>query len=224
MTQLFAYPKSSAFGRVLPKTKIYAHGNATASIKRLFVQQVEKITWSHKLAPETINISATKTVQEIEIFTIALKEGEIKTDVLRCIDRAIPFPILFELTYGDKVQPVACFKRPSEADSTKWVISEYFFGEWQKADTPRPSLPVTLNLGGLYEALLAPLLPYPAPKGEKLPTHIARLEAIAVKERELAKQQAKLNNTKQFNRKVAINAEIRGLKQDLTKLLPAGNQ
>ncbi len=86
---LFAYPQKAAYGRVLPKTKIYQYAGASTAIKDLFVRQVDQIAWAYKLAPETINIPATKAVPEIQIFTIALKTGELKQDVLRCIDKAI---------------------------------------------------------------------------------------------------------------------------------------
>ena len=95
-------PKSAAFGRVLPKNKIYEHGSPSIAVKALFVRQVERIIWQYKLAPETINITSTKAVPEIQIFRIALKSGELKEDVLGCIDRSIQFPIIFELYYEDQ--------------------------------------------------------------------------------------------------------------------------
>lgn len=49
-----------------------------------------------------INLRQTPSVPEIEIFTITLKHGELKHDVLRCIDQTIAFPLLFELFYEGK--------------------------------------------------------------------------------------------------------------------------
>ena len=127
---LFDYPKKAAFGRVLPKNKIYEHGSVSSAVRQLFVRQVEQIVWQHKLAPETVNLKASKAVPEIQIFSIVLKGDELKPEVLRCIDLAIPFPIIFELRFDGKVKPVAAFKRPSETDASKWVLSEYFDGDW----------------------------------------------------------------------------------------------
>ena len=119
---LFDYPKSAAFGRVLPKNKIYEHGSPSTAVKDLFVRQVERIIWQYKLAPETINLSSTRAVPEIQIFRIDLRTGELKQDVLYCIDRAINFPIIFELHYEEQIKSIAAYKRPSEADSSKWVV------------------------------------------------------------------------------------------------------
>ena len=68
MTAFFDYPKGAAFGRVLPKTKVYEHAKAGAKLRQIFVDQVDQIVWQYKLAPETIKLSATKYVSEIQIF------------------------------------------------------------------------------------------------------------------------------------------------------------
>ncbi len=217
-TMLFEYPGNAAFGRVLPKSKIYEHGSPGTATKELFVRQVEQIVWQYKLSPETINIKGTPSVPEIQVFSISLKDGELKTEVLRCIDQAIPFPILFELRYDGKVKPVAAYKRPSEADAGKWIISEYFDGDWAPGDTPRKPLPMVFDLETLYGHLLMPLMPYPARPAEELQAWVERMELISLKQRELERCEARLRKEKQFNLKVAINAEVRDLKQELENL------
>lgn len=222
---LFDYPKSAAFGRVLPKNKIYEHASPSTAVKNLFIRQVEQITWQFKLAPETVNLKGTPSVPEIQIFSITLKTGELIYDVLQCIDRAIPFPILFELRYEGKIRAVAAFKRPSDADKSKWVVSDYFETAWLPTEAPRTALPVVFDLEALYARLLAPLLPFPARPGEGLQAYVERMEQIRSRQRELDKCEDRLRKEKQFNRKVAINAELRALKQEiktLTRHLPVG--
>jgi hypothetical protein len=90
MTALFDYPKAAAFGRVVPKSKIYEHGNANTALKDLFVTRVEQIVWRFKLAPETVNLAATKAVTEIQVFEIAMKSGDLDEEVLAAMDKADP--------------------------------------------------------------------------------------------------------------------------------------
>ncbi len=221
MTLLYDYPAKSSFGRVLPKSKIYQYASPTVAIKEFFIRQVDQIVWKYKLAPETINLPATKSVPEIQIFHVTLKGAELKQDVLRCIDKAIPFPIIFELHYDSRCKAIACYKRPNEADSAKWVVSDYFETGWLADTTKREKLPVVLDLGVLYEHLLSPLMPYPALAKENMPERMARIEKIRAKERELEKSETRLNNEKQFNRKVEINAEIRAIKQEIEGMTTA---
>lgn len=219
---LIAYPKQAAFGRVLPKNKIYEHSGANTRLKDLFVEQVEQIIWQYKLAPETINLPTRPSVPEIQIFSIQLKSTELHEDVLRCIDGAVQFPILFELNQGQgdkaKTQVVAVYKRPSEADVSRWVLSSYFATDWIPAATARTAMPLALDLAHLYAALLQTLLPMSARPQEALPDLIARVELARSKRREVEKTQARLAKEKQFNRKVEINAILRQLKFELERL------
>ena len=38
---LYDWPRASAFGRVIPKTKIYEHAGANTGLKELFVREVD---------------------------------------------------------------------------------------------------------------------------------------------------------------------------------------
>ena len=220
-TGLFEYPKSAAFGRILPKNKIYEHGTPTSAIKELFVRQVDQIVWQFKLAPETINLPRSRCVPEIQVFSVTLREGEIKRDVLRFMDQSIPYPILFELYYEDKIKAIASYKRPSEADNTRWVISDYFETSWLPKETPRTPLPIILNLELLYTSLLTSLIPFPIRSGEELQAFVARMELLRSRQKEMEKCESRLKKEKQFNRKVKINAELLELKKEIKTLTSA---
>ncbi|CAA0099791.1 Uncharacterised protein [Starkeya nomas] len=214
----FDYPKAAAFGRVVPKTRIYEHAGANTALKDLFVTQVDQIVWKFKLAPETINLAATRAVSEIQVFGVSLRTNKLDDEVLRAIDRAIPFPLIFELTWSGKRRAVAAFKRPSEADAAKWVVSEYFATDWAPDDASRQPLPVVLNLGGLYDAILTAMMPVAKAAHEDIQTRVARMEAIRAKTREVDRIKARLSREKQFNKRVEINAELRAAKQELDRL------
>ena len=214
----FEYPRGAAFGRVLPKNKIYEHAGASAALKDLFIKEVDQIVWTYKLAPETINLAATRSVSEIQIFSVSLRKAELNLDVLRAIDRAIPFPLIFELSWSGKRKTVAAFKRPSESDSSKWVVSEYFESAWVEEAAPRQPLPVSLNLGALYEQMLSALMPNQSAPDEDIQARVGRMEAIRAKTREVERIKARLDREKQFNKRVGINAELRAAKQRLAEL------
>jgi hypothetical protein len=235
---LYNWPRAAALGRVIPKNKIYEHAGVNTSLKDLFVREVDQIVWSHKLAPETVNLAATKQVAEIQVFRITACTATLDHDVLRAIDKAIPFPLIFEVTHGGRVRLAAAYKRPSEADRTRWVVGDYFEGDWLPEDPPRAPLPVALNMGALYERLLEPLVvgqtarlvtglgeapqtpitPAEADRPVPLEERIAQAEATKAQAREVERIKARLGREKQFNKRVAINAELRAAKQELERL------
>lgn len=243
---LYEWPRATAFGRVIPKNKIYEHAGAGSALKDLFVREVDQIVWAHKLAPETINLPASKSVSEIQVFRVSHRESSLDLDALRAIDRAIPFPLLFELTHNGRIKFVAAYKRPSETDGSRWVLGDYFEDEWQPEETARAALPVALNMGALYELLLSPLVEQQAAKllsrpaagfaedpqapfapvfsdePMSLEARIAHAEAVKAKTREIDRIKTRLAREKQFNKRVAINVELRTANQELERLVSVG--
>src|SRR3989338_8900318 len=171
-SSLYAYPKQAEFNRVLPKSKIYEHGKPTRAVRDCFVSQINQIIWQYKLAPETINLPARPVVPEIEIFSLDLKTPEVSEDVLRCIDKAIPLPIFYNLSFDGRIKTMAAYKRPSDADASRWVVEGYFAGPWLPANSERSALPVALDMAGLYGQMLRRLMPQPARTGETLKDHV----------------------------------------------------
>ena len=208
----------AAFGKSLPKKTLYEHGRPTRRVQQLFVDQIARIVWQYKLSPETTNLAAKPDVPEIQVFAIALKVGQLDEAVLRCIDKAINFPIFYELTFEERVMQVAAFKRPGEVDSAKWVIGEYFETDWVESSGERESLPVALDLVRLYEKMLRRMMPCRARDGESLKDHAERIDEIRVRERQCQRLEIRLTKEKQFNRKVEINSELRIAKNELQRL------
>jgi hypothetical protein len=226
---LIEYPERARVDRVVPKNRIVVSGAPGRRVRDQLTTQVARITWQYKLAQETLNLKGSKAVPEIQIFRIALKPAEVSddlpVDVLKCIDRAIGFPIIFELISNredgaprDAIRIAATYKRPSEADARKWVIEDYFATDWLPADTPRASLPVALDLPRLYEQILRELLPIQARPGESIAALVERHGRITAKQRERRHLEGRIQREKQFNRKVEINAQLRRLKSELEEI------
>ena len=229
MNPLFTYPKSAAYGRMVAKSKIYEHAKASAKLKDLFVDQIDKITWAYKLASATVNLPETKAVPEIQIFHIRQKLPELKEDILRAIDRAIPFPIIFELYWKDKVKVVASYKRPHKSqngdkDKNKWVISDYLHSDWQDKNAERENLPTVTNLDQLYNKLLAPIMPIKADEGEDMAMQVARVEEIHAQKREVERIKSRMGKEKQFKKRVQLNSDLKKAKAVLAGLVKPAEQ
>lgn len=217
---VYKFPIAAKFGRVIFKSKIYDHATPNSKVKELFVREVEKIIWSYKLSPATINLPASDGVQEIQVLSIFLRTGELSQEVLRTIDKAIPSPILFELKYGGKIKYAASYKRPSEVDKDKWVLSS-FYGTTEYTENTESTLrdlPVVLNMGALYEALLLNFMPMVKRDGESFQHLLERVEKVQSIEREVVKLGNLIKKTKQFNRRVELNRELNWKKAEIEVL------
>ncbi|QYX56521.1 DUF4391 domain-containing protein [Roseovarius sp. SCSIO 43702] len=219
MTALFRYPDQAQLKRVVPKARIYDAVGASTALKDRFVKELDQITWAYKLAPETIRLPATKQVPEIQVFRLTLKTTELHPDVLRAIDRAVPFPLIFELRRDGQIQVAAARKRPSEADSAKWVlVGEHLRSAWLPEETECAALPVSLNLGGLYDQLLTALMPIEPAAEEDIDASLERLEAIKAKEREISQLKSKMKRETQFNIKMTLHGQLQEAQKALDHL------
>ena len=203
---LYRWPASAAFGRVIPKTKFYEHGTIKTALRERFVSDVQRITWAYKLADATIHLRGESAVPEIQVFVIDAKEDDIGDGVLAAIDRAVQFPVIFEINgsagSGGRMRMVAAHKR---LDGAKTQISTYFSTDWLPADAPRRPIPPALDLPSLYRGLLVPILPGAARPGESLQEATARVDQARKLEREIATLERRLRAEPQFNRKVELH-------------------
>jgi len=215
---LYAWPEAAKFGRVVPKTKFYENTSMPQKVKDKFVSEIQRIVWSYKLAENTVNLRPDKAVMEIQVFKIDAKRGEVSQDVLFAIDRAIPFPIIFEINRdfdgSSNVRMVAAHKH---FEGTKFKLSSYFGTEWVPLDFQRSPMPIALDLNGLYAALIQPLLPIAARYGESLSEATERLNQVTKIQREIATLETRLRKEQQFNRKL----EIRRVLMQLTTVSDA---
>lgn len=214
---LFDYPKKAFFGKTIPKTKFYEHGNVSSKLKDLFIKQVDQITWLYKLAPETINVQASKDVPEIQVFEIALKGNDLSEDILLCIDKAVQFPIIFEIKSDAGVKTVCALKTRLIGDS--WKLSYYMQSSVRKNDVKRIPLDIGLSLNSVYEQIIRAVSITNAQEGESLEDYVERGAAIKSKTILIDGLRKKVQAEKQFNKKVELNSRLRIMVEELNHLL-----
>ena len=217
---LYDYPPKTSFGRLVAKRKIYEHANVSTALKEKFKTEIEKITWAYKLAPETLNLTASSSVPEIQVFDIKVKTLDVSEELLRVIDKVIPLPIIFQLYYEDKIKVKAAYKRPSDADNSKWVVESYFETEWLADDTQKEALPIVIDLTKLYEKMLQVLMPDITTNttSSSIKEQVSHIEIYRAKVTEYEKLKAKRDKEKQFNRKAELNKQLKSLSKDIDKL------
>lgn len=217
---LYRWPSAALFGRVVPKTKFYEHGNVTTKTRQKFIDEILRITWTHKLAEPTVHLVGGEGVPEIQVFLVEAKGEDVSDGLLAAIDKSIPFPVIFEVVTendGDeRVRTVAAYKRPRGSRTP--TMTEYFTSCWYGVQAPRRPLPTSLDLAQLYERLLRPLLPVSTTEQEGVAAAADRVATARKADRELERLERRLRNEPQFNRKVELRRKLRELEAGLSKL------
>lgn len=207
---LYRWPVAAKFGSRVPKEKFYERGTVTSAVRETFVSEVQRITWVYKLAEATINLPGNPAVPEVQVFQIDAKIDNVCDQVLTAIDKAIPFPVIFEITRDDgtkrSVRMVAAHKQLGVGAPK---LSAYYSTGWQPANTKRQPLPTAITLPALYTALLDPLTPVSSRPGEEASEVGVRLQAVQKLEREIAALERKLRTEPQLNRKIDLRRTLK---------------
>lgn len=123
-------PKSTIVNRFIPKEKFYSKTKINTRLRQLFTDEVEKIIWTNKISPQTLNISAGEYL-EMQIFELWLKKEELNSLILKHIDTFIPYPILFILTKPSVTKLVMSYKEPLSTKNNLMKIDAYFETNWK---------------------------------------------------------------------------------------------
>lgn len=196
-------PRACVVDKFIPKKTFYEKVNISNSIKEEFVEKLSKIYWKYKISEDTINISKTDEIEEIEIFELELKEKYNSKNLIMIITKNIPYPILFHIKYEDEFQYAIRYNE------------EVFFSEWNKELNFKF---IALNIGLIYENIVKSITSIDDNVTE-LNMEIQKQNEISRLKNEIKKLENKIRNEKQFNIKVQYNEQISKLKKEIEELM-----
>ena len=215
---MFGFPVSTEFNKRIPKQKFYENIEVSPAVKRIFVEEIRIIYRRNKLAAATLNLAAGDAVTEIEIFEVKLNTPQLDEAVLRQIDKAIPYHILFVLTYEGKAQAWIGYKEASSGGNA-FKVNRYYHTDWMPENELQFMLG-GLNMDAVYENLVRQIAGdrLRTSIGESLKESVGRDEERRRLEKQIAALENKLHKEKQLNRKMELNAELKRLKKELAEI------
>ena len=215
---MFTLPKSTEFNKCIPKQKFYSNLSVTPTIKKAFTNQIKVIYWRNKIAPTTVNLAASDSVTEIEVFEIQLNIPKLDESVLRQIDREIPYHILFLLEYEGKYRAVIGYKEAA-AGKTAFKVDRYYSTDWMDED----DLPVHLEgltLDAVYENFVRQIAGDVLGTGEStsLKDCVEQQKKRELLEKQIAALEAKIRKEKQPKKKFELVQQMKSLTCELERV------
>ncbi|HOD55578.1 MAG TPA: DUF4391 domain-containing protein [Candidatus Cloacimonadota bacterium] len=188
-------PKEAFVNKFIPKNKFYEKLNLATKLQKEFIDKIQKITWKYKLAESTIGITKTDKVIEIQIFEIELKEQFIPKNVLKVIDKAIPYQILYRFVYNGRVAYAITLKENVSPE-------QYYFSDW---DEPLIFDFSGIDLEKVYQKLIKAFLRESLQIQGDFHDLISKERQLNTLEKEIKILESKIKKEKQFNKKVDFN-------------------
>jgi hypothetical protein len=196
-------PKSTEVHRFVAKTNFYKQAGITPKLRDLIEQQIERITWTNKVAPTTMNISADE-IAEFQSFDIQLKGHELDDAVLMFMQKSVPYPIIFTVRGGKGTQVAAI----ATGDKRPVVLST----EWQSK--------ISLELkGNSTDALYKNYLLQLSTRFKAVSGDPEKYIVVARLERSIRALSAKLKSETQINKRQMLARERHDLELELEELM-----
>ncbi len=195
-------PKECIVDKFIPKKIFYEKVSLSSNLKQEFVDKIDKIYWKYKISEDTLNISKTENVEEIEIFELTLKEKANCQNIIKVITRNIPYIILFEICYNDEVQ--YAIKHNDDIYFTNWneKINFNFNG---------------IDLNVVYENIIRSVTNI-SEQNDNIDEELEKDKKLKEVQKEIERLENKMKAEKQFNRKVELNKKIIELKCKLEQI------
>jgi len=205
---IFNLPPSAKVNKFIPKTQFFGRLSLSNKLKLELTNKVQKITWLYKIAEDTVGINKTIDIEEIQIFEIELKEKTFPKSVLKVIDKAIPYAILFVIKYNNDVAYAMSLKKSGNPDS-------YYSSDWnEKIEFDF----VGIDLEKVYQKIIKKFIKDVDLENQGFDDIINKDDQIKTLSREINQLESKLRAEKQFNRKVELNKIYLDKKKELEAL------
>lgn len=203
---------STEFNKRIPKQKFYDNLSVTPALKKAFTDQIKAIYWRNKIAPTTVNLAASDSVTEIEVFEVRLSAPKLDESVLRQIDREIPYHILFLLEYEGKYRAVIGYKEAA-VGKTAFKVDRYYSTDWLDED----DLPVHLDglsLDAVYENFVRQIAGevLADKNGTTLKESVEQQKQREQIEKQIATLEAKIRKEKQPKKKFELVQKLSAMK------------
>lgn len=202
---MLGLPRSTEVNRRVAKEKLYANATLTTQLRDMIKDQIESVVWRNKLANSTVAVAAGETVKEIQVFEIALRQRGLDKRVLLAIAKAIPYKILFVLTFGDEAQ--TWIEASGTFYNTDWFSLDGFALKFEG-----------LNLDAVYENLARQISGGRLGAEGDIADAVDRDKQRQKLERDIAALEKKVLREKQFNKQVELNGELKRMRKTLEGL------
>jgi hypothetical protein len=216
----FNLPYTTIVNKVIPKNSFDAY--TTSKQKKLFADLVQRITWTHKLSPETTNLPG-KDIKELQIFKIELKSQEKIDSILLAIDKAIPYTIIFVVIVDQQMYVSTSVKHSHPVNEDNAVIDWTFRSEWGPIDENKYNLSLKKSLDAAYLSLCVQLSDRSGMGMKSIQELVELCKLVDDLTKEVNRLKVAITGCRQFNQKVKLNVELLALENQLSFLINKGS-
>ena len=199
---MFGLPKTTEINKQLPKKAIFEKFKPNAADRKLFDEQINRLSIVAEISPQTVSIAADEEVVAIYIILVLMKTANCDKKNIILLSKLINQNMLFALQYEDTVKFAA------------YRADRVIMSDSRSMDDWELKLK-GLNLRSTWDALIADVSGIESTDGKSLDEMILQNENIKKLEKKIAILEKKAMNERQPRRKWDLAQEIKQLKEQL---------
>ena len=217
MDNILNFPTTTIVDSVVPKTKFYRFMEVNPHVKTHFVNDVESIRWLYKLSPDTLNVTASDDMKEIEVFVATLKEADCPTDLFTFIDTNMPRHLVFILLHGMNCMLLINYKQWRDDTHTAFKITQMFASPWVATSNLQLQIDGQ-SLPRIYDNFVAQISGIGEPKAGSMEEIVALRQQIAKQESELQKLEKQMRREPQVDVQMEMHKQVRQMRHQIVAL------
>ncbi|WP_375582231.1 DUF4391 domain-containing protein [Cyclobacterium xiamenense] len=210
--EFFNLPVRTRVGKVVPKNAFDQSTNTKQ--KKIFADYIRRITWTHKLSPDTINLNS-QDIEEIQVFKVELKIKSNILKILEIINKSIPYHIVFWVEFEDHAYISASMKHPHPTNNNISVIDWTFNSAWFKKNENKINLTLKGSLDSVFKDLCVKITGKPELGRKSMAAILQNQEEIKSLKGEIRRIKSAITKSSQFNEKVELNLKLKKLEHQM---------
>ena len=214
---ILGFPERTIVDSVVPKTKFYHFMEVNPRMKTHFVNDVESIRWLYKLSPDTLNVTASPDMVEIEVFVATLKQADCPTDLFTFIDTNMPRHLVFILQYEGNSMLLINYKQWKDDTHTQFRITQMFASPW----VPTSNLSLQIDgqsLPRIYDNFVAQISGIGEHQAGSMEEIVALKQQIDKAQKELEALEKRMRREPQVNLQMEMHKQVRQKRKELGEL------
>ena len=217
-------PASTIANKIITKS-IFELAEISNSDKKLLTNNVVRIVWEYRIAPDNTNIRAvcndTIDYSEIQIIQIELKQRAYITRISDLILSSFQYPLLLVFTDSGESLFVAAHVRINQNDHSRLVVEDLIRTDWMRNEEVGCKFDLTKmrsnNLYELYDDIFNTIVRIRTESKIHIEKELSSDEyklidkTISEIDNQIATLRSLLKTEDQFNKQMEINNQIKTL-------------
>jgi hypothetical protein len=199
---MFGLPNSTEISKQLPKKAIFEKFKPNVTNRKLFDEQISRLSIVSEISPQTVNIASNKEVSAIYIVLVHMRTEECDKKNIKFLSKLIDQKMLFALQYEGNIK-FAVYRANRVLISDSRPINEWDFKL------------KGIDLKSVWDSLIADVIKVEQIEGENLDEVIIQNEFKEKLKKQIASLEKKAMNEKQPRRKWELAEKIKKLKEEL---------